>query len=128
MVRRIVLSSLRTLAPTSASCRSQAGSRSGRFIHGAARRYSEALGTAAKLPDAEPIPTKKPRDAITINDILKRRAAAGKLVAGTAAYSDSDMFKAPVSNRPRGYVEWYLMRCPRSLESQWQKDGIVSAE
>lgn len=100
MVRRTVLSSLRTLAPTSASCRSQAGSRSGRFIHGAARRYSEALGTAAKLPDAEPIPTKKPRDAITINDILKRRAAAGKLVAGTAAYSDSDMFKAPVTGKP----------------------------
>lgn len=34
---------------------------------------------------------------MTINDILERRAKAGKLVAGTAAYSDSDMFKAPVS-------------------------------
>lgn len=54
------------------------------------------LATAAKLPEAEPIPAQKPREKVTINDILARRAKAGKLVAGTAAYSDSDMFKAPV--------------------------------
>lgn len=56
----------------------------------------EAIGTAAKLPDAEPIPAKHARHSTTLNDILERRAKAGKLVAGTAAYSDSDMFKAPV--------------------------------
>lgn len=61
------------------------------------------MATKAKLPDAEPIPAKKARDAVTIKDILERRAKAGKLVAGTAAYSDSDMFKAPVSkNFPSG--------------------------
>lgn len=54
------------------------------------------LATAAKLPEAQPIPAQKPREKVTINDILARRAKAGKLVAGTAAYSDSDMFKAPV--------------------------------
>lgn len=36
------------------------------------------------------------RRSVTIDDILQRRKKAGKLVAGTAAYSDSDMFKAPV--------------------------------
>ena len=57
---------------------------------------SEAFGTPAKLPDAEPIPPKHGKHSTTLNDILERRAKAGKLVAGTAAYSDSDMFKAPV--------------------------------
>lgn len=32
-----------------------------------------------------------------INEIMARRAKAGKLVAGIAAASDSDMFKGPVS-------------------------------
>lgn len=67
-----------------------------RLLHSSTKRPHEVLGTAAKLPEADPIPAKKPRDAVTINDILERRAKAGKLVAGTAAYSDSDMFKAPV--------------------------------
>ncbi|KAI2633708.1 PLP-dependent transferase [Hypomontagnella submonticulosa] len=34
-------------------------------------------------------------EPLTINGIKARRAKAGKLVAGTAAYSDSDMFKSP---------------------------------
>lgn len=36
-----------------------------------------------------------------IEDILARRAKAGKLVAGIAAASDSDMWKGPVSHHPR---------------------------
>jgi aromatic amino acid aminotransferase I len=39
-----------------------------------------------------------PRERITIADIKARRAKAGRLVAPTAAYSDADMFKAPVSD------------------------------
>lgn len=35
-------------------------------------------------------------ERLTIEGIKARRAKAGKLVAGTAAYSDSDMFKSPV--------------------------------
>lgn len=35
-------------------------------------------------------------EPVTIAGIAARRAKAGKLVAGTAAYSDSDMFKSPV--------------------------------
>lgn len=67
-----------------------------RWLHHSSKRTQEVLATAAKLPDAEPIPTKKRHDQVTINDILERRAKAGRLVAGVAAYCDSDMFKAPV--------------------------------
>lgn len=68
-----------------------------RLIHGSSKRPHEALGTAAKQPEAEPIPVQTPYDRLTVNDIKERRARAGKLVAGVAAYCDSDMFKAPVS-------------------------------
>lgn len=68
-----------------------------RLIHGSSKRPHEVLGTAAKQPEAEPIPVQKPSDRVTVNDIKERRAKAGKLVAGVAAYCDSDMFKAPVS-------------------------------
>lgn len=69
-----------------------------RLIHGSSKRPHEVLGTAAKQPEAEPIPVQKPNDKVTVNDIKERRAKAGKLVAGVAAYCDSDMFKAPVSS------------------------------
>lgn len=36
-------------------------------------------------------------DPLTVNDITKRRLAAGKLVAGVAANVSSDRFKSPVS-------------------------------
>lgn len=39
-------------------------------------------------------------EPLTIEGIKARRAKAGKLVAGTAAYSDSDMFKSPVRLTP----------------------------
>ena len=65
-------------------------------FHSKSRDSSDALATAAKLPDAEPVPPVTPRQRITIADIAERRAKAGRLVAPTAAYSDADMFKAPV--------------------------------
>ncbi|KAK3695067.1 pyridoxal phosphate-dependent transferase [Podospora appendiculata] len=40
-------------------------------------------------------------DVVTIADIEERRARAGRLVAMTAAYSDSDMFKAPTTGKPK---------------------------
>ena len=67
-----------------------------RRFHTKNRDLSEALGTVAKLPNSEPIPAKHAKHSTSLSDILDRRAKAGKLVAGTAAYSDSDMFKAPV--------------------------------
>lgn len=44
--------------------------------------------------DTEAIVLPKP---LTVNGVSARRLKAGKLVAGTAAYSDSDFFKGPVS-------------------------------
>lgn len=67
-----------------------------RLIHGSSKRPYEVLGTAAKQPEAEPFPVQTPSDRVTVNDIKERRAKAGKLVAGVAAYCDSDMFKVPV--------------------------------
>lgn len=66
------------------------------YFHSKPPDCSEALATAAKLPDAEPVPPVTPRERITIADIKERRAKAGRLVAPTAAYCDADMFKAPV--------------------------------
>jgi aromatic amino acid aminotransferase I len=67
-----------------------------RLFHTKSKDSSEAIGTAAKLPNAESIPVKHAKHSTSLSDILERRAKTGKLVAGTAAYSDSDMFKAPV--------------------------------
>jgi aromatic amino acid aminotransferase I len=67
-------------------------------FHSKSRDCSEALGTAAKLPDAEPVTPLTPRERITIADIKERRAKAGRLIAPTASYSDADMFKASVSS------------------------------
>lgn len=66
------------------------------YFHSKPRDYSEVLGAAAKLPEAEPVPPVVARQRATIADIQERRAKAGRLVAPTAAYSDADMFKAPV--------------------------------
>lgn len=65
-------------------------------FHSKSRDSSDALGTPATLPEAEPVPPVKPRQRITLADIRERREKAGRLVAPTAAYSDADMFKAPV--------------------------------
>lgn len=103
MVRGVALRAARALVPRSGpspSCSSGAVHvYSGRrLIHSSSKRPYEALGTAAKLPEAEPVPLQKTKDVVTISDIKERRKKAGKLVAGTAAYCDSDMFKAPVSS------------------------------
>jgi hypothetical protein len=46
------------------------------------------------IRDTEGIPLPDP---LTANGVSARRAKAGKLVAGTAAYTSSDFFKSPVS-------------------------------
>ncbi|KAK3496950.1 PLP-dependent transferase [Neurospora hispaniola] len=66
----------------------------------------ETLGPAAKLTDADPSeipPASGPsrENAVTISDILERRAKAGRLIAPTASYSDSDMFKGPQVGKPK---------------------------
>lgn len=89
----------RSVPSTSCHFRARHAYTARRLINGSSKRPHEVLGTAAKQPEAEPIPAQKPNDRVTVNDIQERRAKAGKLVAGVAAYCDSDMFKAPVSSR-----------------------------
>ncbi|KAI9730605.1 MAG: Aromatic/aminoadipate aminotransferase 1 [Claussenomyces sp. TS43310] len=38
---------------------------------------------------------------LTVNDIAARRAGAPKLVAGTAAWTSSDLFKSPATGKPK---------------------------
>ena len=72
----------------------------------------DPAGAAAPAgqPDLEPAAPKKLPSRVSISDILERRARAGKLVAGTAAYSDSDMFKGPVWKHtvPFVFIKRYL--------------------
>ncbi|RWA13782.1 hypothetical protein EKO27_g1317 [Xylaria grammica] len=61
---------------------------------------------AAALPQTtrqdNPPPKQPASEPLTLAGIAARRAKAGKLVAGTAAYSDSDMFKSPQAyNQPK---------------------------
>jgi hypothetical protein len=100
-----------------------------RPFHSSSRALSEALATAAKLPEAEPLSPTRPRSRITINDIQDRRAKAGKLVAGTAAYSDSDMFKAPVRTHLVSVTAMATLtrfNVPSLWESPKPRDGTVS--
>ena len=56
--------------------------------------HGEAAGVVNASNGVKKVPTSK---ASVIDEILARRAKAGKLVAGVAAASDSDMWKGPVS-------------------------------
>lgn len=91
----------RSVPITGCHYRTSHGYTAHRLIHGSPKRPHEVLGTAAKQPDAEPFPVQKPNERVTVNDIKERRAKAGKLVAGVAAYCDSDMFKAPSVGKPK---------------------------
>lgn len=63
-------------------------------------------------------------DPLTINGVSARRTKAGKFAAGTAAFASSDQFKSDVSIFFSSYKSSTDLR--RHLESQRQKDGIVS--
>lgn len=72
-----------------------------RRFHSKAKDGSEALGTVIKTtgrPPGELAAKPATRQRVSVADIAERRAKAGRLVAGTAAYSDTDMFKGPVRN------------------------------
>ena len=81
-------------------------------IHSKSHDRSEALAPAARLPGAEPVPAAVPRKRVTIADIKERRAKAGRLIAPTAAYSDADMFKAPVCTLTLGSLSSPLLSSP----------------
>ncbi|CAN8099461.1 unnamed protein product [Discula destructiva] len=134
MPRAIALRAARALAPRSGPA-SWTLHITRRPLHNSTKRSQEVLATTAKLPDAEPLAAQKPRKRITLDDILERRAKAGKLVAGLAAYSDSDMFKAPSQGKPKAkrwdhlLTEESLSRRPCMLKQAakyLKKPGLIS--
>ncbi|KAK3337184.1 pyridoxal phosphate-dependent transferase [Cercophora scortea] len=62
--------------------------------------FHSTTATANTAGDRSEAAPSRP-DVVTIADIEERRAKAGPLVAMTAAYSDSDMFKAPTTGKPK---------------------------
>ena len=75
-------------------------------LHSSVPSPSAAAGPAATMPEAVPLrrPDAAPVQRTTVATLAALRAAKGPLVAGTAAYSDSDMFKTPgalAHDRPR---------------------------
>ncbi|TPX08929.1 uncharacterized protein E0L32_009633 [Thyridium curvatum] len=109
MVRSAASRTLRAFAaaPEQGRLRCRAAPSSRRSLQTSAHRHAVALASKARHPDADPAEEEeepaKPSSSssssssrsVTVQDVLERRARAGRLVAGTAAYSDSDMFKAP---------------------------------
>ncbi|KAI1739314.1 aromatic amino acid aminotransferase-like protein [Xylaria scruposa] len=60
-------------------------------------------------------PRKQAPVPLTVEGIAAQRAKAGKLVAGTAAYSDSDMFKSPHAyNQPKAR-RWDHLLSPEAV-------------
>ena len=64
-------------------------------------------------------------DPLTVNGVSARRAKAGKLIAGTAAYTSSDFFKHQAS-QPSVVVLTLLTLLRHQVGSQRPKDGTVS--
>ncbi|KAI1123378.1 aromatic amino acid aminotransferase-like protein [Nemania abortiva] len=54
-------------------------------------------------------------EPLTLAGIAARRAKAGKLVAGTAAYSDSDMFKSPQAHNQPKARRWDHLLSPEAI-------------
>jgi hypothetical protein len=62
--------------------------------------------------------------SLTVSGVAARRAKAGKLVAGTAAFTSSDFFKGSVCCL--SHYEIFLLISSSPRESQRRRDGIVS--
>ncbi|KAL2263232.1 hypothetical protein VTK26DRAFT_7651 [Humicola hyalothermophila] len=97
---------------------------------------AESIGTADKLPAAEPICSVTPtRRRVAVAEVTERRAKAGRLVASAAAHSDSDMFKGPTVGRPKAKrMDHHLtrestLRTPCKLKQaakHLKKPGLIS--
>ena len=65
-------------------------------------------------------------DPLTVSGVSARRTKAGKLVAGTAAYTSSDYFKSPVCLSFRLVIRMLTSTLFRASENPKRKDGTVS--
>ena len=72
---------------------------------------SASLSSAEAAPAAKQAHHESRRGMRAIDGIMARRAQAGKLVAGIAAASDSDMFKDSVSIKSRVTVVGARVPC-----------------
>ena len=91
--------------------------------------HKHSLQSAEAAPSQPKAHFEKASVLPEISDVLTRRIKAGKLVAGIAAPSDSDMFKGPVSSL---FIFLYLSlslltSTSSKQESQRQNDGTVSS-
>ncbi|KAF5258907.1 hypothetical protein FOXYS1_10502, partial [Fusarium oxysporum] len=71
--------------------------RHGRSLH----TTSRCLSSAEAAPAARPAHYDTSQQLSAIDAVKERRLKAGKLVAGVAAASDSDMFKGPTTGLPK---------------------------
>jgi hypothetical protein len=94
------------------------------LYHTTSGRSSEAIAVA---PRAQDVSTASFPKRITIADIKTHRVQQGRLMAGTAAYSDSDMFKLEkVYQLPVKSSVNIGLSIHRALESHWRNNWIVS--
>ncbi|KAI0890722.1 PLP-dependent transferase [Annulohypoxylon maeteangense] len=88
------------------------------------------------LAEQDTIVSQQAHEPLTINGIKARRAKAGKLIAPTASYSDSDMFKSPHAlSKPKAkrwdhiLTEEAVSRKPCNLKQaakHLKKPGLIS--
>ncbi|KAK4451614.1 Aromatic/aminoadipate aminotransferase 1 [Podospora aff. communis PSN243] len=116
--------------------------RLGAGFHTKGADRSEAIGPAAKTTKVpvgtlveEETSARVKREGVTVEELKERRRKAGRLVAGTAAYSDTDMFKGPSAGKPKA-KRWdhhlapeSAIRVPCMLKQaarHLKKPGIIS--
>lgn len=99
----------------------------------ASQRPFHSKSSDRSVADAVPVERKatfeKRQQPSPFDGVRERRAKAGKLIAGVAAASDSDMFKAPVcclSQYIQISSDVVLTSHHRPLGNPHQSDGIVS--
>lgn len=82
------------MIPAVRTARLQALIKHNRMIHSS----SKHLSSTEAAPAARPAHYDTSQKLSAIDAVKERRLKAGKLVAGVAAASDSDIFKGPVSS------------------------------
>ncbi|CAJ2500950.1 Uu.00g038030.m01.CDS01 [Anthostomella pinea] len=84
------------------------------FSTGVQRSEPSNVGNVG-LADGETIIGEQAPEPLTVEGIKARRAKAGKLIAPTASYSDSDMFKSPQAYEKPKARRWDHLLSPESI-------------
>ncbi|KAI0898644.1 PLP-dependent transferase [Annulohypoxylon nitens] len=105
------------------------------FSAGTQHKQPTNVGNAG-FAEQDTVIGKQADEPLTVEGIKVRRAKAGKLIAPTASYSDSDMFKSPQSyNKPKAkrwdhlLTEEAISRKPCALKQaakHLKKPGLIS--